>query len=155
MSNAAQRHALAISRAVADDDEATIKQILGTLNSTQMRALILELAARCGPSDTEAEIVTAAVVQASAIFGATAGDVLAGSQLREALDARHAACYASWLLGCSYSFIGRRLGRDHSTVMASVSKVGESPRLRAAAQRVARRLGWDRDLELPVGEEAS
>lgn len=152
--NAAQRHAVALTRAVADDDTRTTREILAALNHEQTRALILELARRAGPTDTDAERVLVALTHACGVFGTEAHEVLSGSRRPEDVDARMVACYVSWMLGCSYSLIGRQIGRDHSTVMSAVARVGEQPRLREVATRVATRLGWDRNLATPVGEPA-
>lgn len=137
--------AAALIEAVDNEDPAAVADVLTGLDTTTLHALTVVLAARCVPDTPEAEKVTQAVHRAAGALGTTASIVLSTSRQREAIDARGVACYVGYLLGMNYSAIGREIGRDHSTVMAAVSRVGQTPRLRKLATRIAENLGWDRE----------
>lgn len=137
--------AVALIEAVANEDQADVTAILTTMDTTELHALAIVLAARCIPDDSESELMTKAIARAAGAMATNATVVLSSSRRREAIDARAVACYVGYLLGISYSRVGREIGRDHSTVMHAVGRVGETPRLRGAAQRIAESLGWDRE----------
>ncbi|HKO27582.1 MAG TPA: helix-turn-helix domain-containing protein [Solirubrobacteraceae bacterium] len=128
------RYALHISATLADaarrGDSEAIRATLGRL-----------------PDDAQPEPIVGAVEHAARTFGVTVADIHSPSRRREKVDARAVACYAARLLGYSYVAIGRHVDRDHSTVMHAVSRVGETPRLRGIAERIAGPLGWDREAE--------
>jgi chromosomal replication initiation ATPase DnaA len=63
--------------------------------------------------------------------------------MREAVEARHIACYvACRMLGMGVAFMGRQIERDHSTVLYACRQVQSNPRLLNAAEDIGRRLGW-------------
>lgn len=134
-----------LAEAVADFDDETVADILGPLDRHDLEALIIGFAARQAPAGTNAERIHAAIVESARIFGTTPGAIHSRSRAPEDNDARAAACYAARLLSISYSEIGRQIGRDHSSVMHACGRVGTTPRLRKAAQRIASGLGWDRE----------
>lgn len=96
-------------------------------------------------AEPESDLIATVVERSCSAFGTTLDRLVAGARDRETVDARAVACYAAHLLGHKYSHIGRQIGRDHSTVMHAVGRVGETPRLRAIAQRIAGQFGWDRE----------
>ncbi|HKY58354.1 MAG TPA: helix-turn-helix domain-containing protein [Aeromicrobium sp.] len=126
---------------------AEIEAVLSPLTRDELYALAVVLADRVPATVTDAERIQRAVVLAARRFGTSPDMILSGSTKREDSDARATVCYAAHLLGMSYSFIGRQIGRDHSTVMYSVGRVGETPRLRVCAHDIATRLGWTREVE--------
>lgn len=132
--------------AVAAEDQAAVAEILTGLNRTELYALTIVLAGQQLPATTETEQMDKAIQLAANAFGCTTGVVLSASRRREALDARATAAYVGHLLGINYTRIGREIGRDHSTVISACSRVGETPRLRGLAHRIAEQLGWDREL---------
>jgi chromosomal replication initiation ATPase DnaA len=138
-------NAAALVEAVEADDQAAVAEILTTLDVPALHALAIVLAAQSVPETTEGELLRGAVAYAARSFGTTPATVLGSSRAREAVDARAVVAYVGWLLGVSYSRTGREIGRDHSTVMHAVGRVGETPRLRGIAQGIAERLGWDRE----------
>lgn len=99
------------------------------------------------PDAEQPEPIEAAIERSAQTFGVTVAAILSPSRVRENVDARAVVCYTARLLGYSYVAIGHKLDRDHSTIMHACSRVGESPRLRGIAQRMAEHLGWDRDAE--------
>ena len=86
-----------------------------------------------------------AVTASAARFNIDPKLIIEGNLRRDVIDARQVACYAAWLLGMTYVAIGNYFGQDHSTVINSRGRVGESPRLRTIATDIALELGWNRD----------
>lgn len=141
----AMPNAAALIDAVAGEDRAAVGEVLTTLTTTELHALAIVLAAQIVPATTEAEQMRKAVGHAAAAFGISASMALGSSRTREAIDARAVASYVGYLLGMSSVRIGKEIGRDHSTVLHARGRVGETPRLRGIAQRIAEGLGWDRE----------
>jgi hypothetical protein len=77
---------------------------------------------------------------AAEAFDTTPEAIRSHSRYRNTLDARVVTMAALRWSGHSASWIGRELGRDHSTVLSGVTRVGETPRLRSVAQRLATRV---------------
>lgn len=96
------------------------------------------------PHDPQAPI-REAVAAAAARFGVTPEAVLSPDRHREVVDARMVACYVARLHGMTLTSIGGYLGKDHTTVMNAAVCVGERPRLRRIALKIAAQTGWDRD----------
>lgn len=138
-------NATALIAAVANHDEAAVAEVLTTLDVGELHALAIVLASYQAPGSSEADLIRAGVTQAAQRFGIPEAHLRSSSRRQEALDARAVAMYVGWLLGISYSAIGREIGRDHSTVIHAVSRVGETPRLRGIAHNIAEMLGWDRE----------
>lgn len=135
MSSALTRRALRIATALTDaaarGDHAAIRRMLARLDGV--------------PTDGPGDLGDSVVRMAAGHFAVTVDDLRSPRQDREVLVARQVACYAGHLLGLSYTHIGRAVGRrHHTTVMNAVTRVGEAPRLRGAAETIAERLGWDR-----------
>lgn len=134
--------------AVEASDRDAIAKTLETLDRTELEALLVAIAARHTEAtrtvDTDSERLAAIMREAARIFGTSPEDIAGPSRFREVVDARAASCYAARLFDMSYSRIGRQIGRDHSSVMAACGRVGETPRLRRAAERIAVGLGWSR-----------
>lgn len=137
--------ATALIQAVSQRDQTAVLELLAEQDPTALHALAIVLADRCSPVDTNAAIVDAAITNAARAFGTTTTAVASGSKYREDVDSRAVACYVARLFGVSHSEIGRHIGRDHSTVMHAVSRVGETSHLRGVAMRLARQLGWERE----------
>lgn len=138
--------AAALVEAVAAGDQDGVAEVLLGRTNAELYALAIVLAGQQLPPEAETEQMSKAVYLTAAAFGTTTSVVLSESRRREALDARATAAYVGHLLGLTYSRIGAELGRDHSTVIHSCGRVGETPRLRGLAQRIAEQLGWDREL---------
>ena len=99
------------------------------------------------PDGDQPEPIDGAIERSARTFGVTVDAILSPNRRRENVDARAVVCYVARLLGYSYVAIGKRLDRDHSTVMHACGRVGEEARLRGIAQRMAAELGWDREAE--------
>jgi hypothetical protein len=99
------------------------------------------------PDGDQPEPIDGVIERSARTFGVTVADILSPSRVRANVDARAVVCYASRLLGYSFVAIGKRIDRDHSTVIHAYGRVGETPRLRGIAQRMAAELGWDREAE--------
>jgi hypothetical protein len=144
--------AAALAVAVADYDDTEIARILAGLERDQMDTLVVVLAGHvhldapllAHPPDAADATVNRAVVASARRFGVAVERIMSRDRHREVAEARQAAAYAARLSGLSYSAIGRGLALDHTTVMHACVRVGESPRLRRAATRVAVSLGWTR-----------
>lgn len=143
--------AAALTVAVDEEDRGEVAHLLQPLNTEQLYALAVVLAAHIDPDRPLVRYVAAATKKAARvsarIFDLDVEDVLSTSRRKEVLDARAVTYYAAYLLGDNYSQIGRVMDRDHSTVMSGYSRVATSPRLRHIAERVAGRLGWRREDE--------
>lgn len=140
--------AAALICAVADRDRAEIDRILLDPD-LDWRALCVVLAGHVS-EDTkfgeEAPLTLRRQVQvvlqlAAEAFDTTPDAIRSTSRYRNTLDARAVAMTALRWAGHSASWIGRELDRDHTTVAHAVGRVGEDPRLRAIAQRIAVRIG--------------
>lgn len=141
----ATRRADDLARAVALQDHDQAAEILAGLSASALRGLALELAGRLPDREADAaEQVTRVIEAASRLFGTAAHDVLSGSRRYEDATARAVACYALHrLYRMPATYIGRQIGRDHSSVLHSCGRVGEDARLRDAARRIAVGLGWE------------
>lgn len=144
--------AAALAVAVADEDATAIHNTLTALSTRELYALAVVLAAHVDADmplqrRTPAGDALEAARHAASAFGVDLADVMGTVRRREVLDARAVAYYAAYLVGQNYSQIGRSMGRDHTSVMHGCARVGENPRLRTLAHRVAERLGWDRAVE--------
>lgn len=139
--------AAALVCAVVDNDQDEVARILDGV--TDWHALVVVLAGHV-PDDSPISIVTEATAEqkAAVIVRATArrfrvsvARIQSRDRTREALDARAVAMAAMRYAGLSSPFIGRYLDRDHSTVLYSATRVGETPRLHRAAIAVADLVG--------------
>jgi hypothetical protein len=127
-----------------DRDAVFARYYLQSLPPEELIEVALFLAERFAPPaiGSDDALVSFAVKQVSRLFNVGASDIKSANRKRDVLDARQVTCYAAHLLGVSYSSIGRHLDLHHTTVMAACSRVGESSRLRQAAQNIARQGGW-------------
>lgn len=147
--------ALALVAAVADWDAPEVTRLTANLDRGQMHALAVVLAAHVDldrPITTDLpapltpnDLCARAIHIAAELYGVDADLITSHDRSRPALDARAVAMYATRLCGLSSPFIGARFNRDHSTVLHACGRVGETPRLRRAATRVAMQCGWSRD----------
>jgi hypothetical protein len=137
--------AVALTNAVYERDTDAIQRLLTPLRVDDLYALAVVLADRLPPTITDADRIRDAAEILGQRFGTERHGILSSSRRREDLDARACLMYVGHLLGMSYSAVGRQVSRDHSTVMHAIGRVGENPRLRAVAEQVAARLGWDRE----------
>ena len=135
-----------IIAALGDDDPDLAHYRLANLTDEQLRKVCIELAYRA-PNAFAVDTFGPILQAAASAFGVTVTDLTSDTRRHEPTAARHVACYAAHLLGLSYSHIGRRIGRDHSSVMNAVVRVGEKPHLRAVATRIAQAQGWTREVE--------
>lgn len=132
-------------QAVQDQDFGFVKYLLSEMSAKEARDAALHLASRVPVAEPDETGLDEILSAAATTFRVNRADILGQSRKHEILKARHVACYAAHLMGHSHSHIGREIGRDHSTVMSAVAKVGVTPVLRHAAERVARNAGWDRN----------
>lgn len=127
----ALRIATALTDAAARGDDETMQRILHQLNGD--------------PAPAGGETLATVLSMASSAFGTSPRDIKGDLRNRHILDARHVTFYAGYLLGFTYSGLGKALGKDHTTVMNGCSRVATTPRLRGVATTIAERLGWDRE----------
>lgn len=140
-----QRRVTRLVAAVAENDGVGVELILRDMSERSLRELAVALAAQVRYLDTDAEVIASILRRTAQRFGTMPGDLLSESRRAEDIEARAVASYAARLCGATYSFIGRQLGRDHTTVMHSCGRVGESHRLRLIAQQIAEEHGWSRE----------
>ena len=143
---------VAAALAVAVDEESAddVAALLTNLDTAELYALAVVLAAAVDPDKplvrtTVAGLTKQCARRAALAFHLDVTDVMGESRRREVLDARAVTYYAAHLAGDNYSQIGRVMQRDHSTVMHGVSRVAATRRLRIVAEGIAQRLGWDRE----------
>lgn len=151
--------ATAIVAAVRLGQQPRLTLILDQLGRADLYELIEHLAEKTDiraifgqpPLDTETELANRTLALAANRFGVTRDEILSKSRRTEATEARQVTCYALRLAGdLSYPRIGIHVGRDHTTVMHAIAKVGETARLRRIGNDIAQTLGWTR-----VGEEVA
>lgn len=139
--------AAALICAVADRDVLDVDRILNAPD-LDWRALCVVLAGHVR-DDTEIGDSAPLTVRrqrdlalhlAAEAFDTTAQGILAGARTRNVVDARAVAMAALRWTGQSASWIGREFGRDHSTVLHAVGRVGEDQRLRPIARTIADRI---------------
>lgn len=142
--------AAALSVAVDEENADDVAALLTNLDTRELYALAVVLAAAVDPDKPLVRSAVSAITKrcarrAAQLFVLDVADVMGASRQRDVLDARAVTYYAAHLAGDNYSQIGRVMNRDHSTVMAGVSRVATTPRLRTVAEGIAERLGWDRE----------
>lgn len=148
MSNLPQQ-AAALICAIADTDDRAARLTLHGLSKGDLRELAIWLARHVDPDRpfiprfSERTSATEDCVKlAAARFGTTVEIVKGPSRFREHIEPRHVAAYAARLCGASYPTIGRALGgRDHTTAINAVARVGENARLRAIGTQIADAVG--------------
>lgn len=144
--HAAVPTAAALVCAVADRLPGDVARILADI--TDWHALAVVLAANVDPDSelgrllpgrplTDDQVADEIVTQAALVFGTTVDELEGTSRYRNVLDARAVAMAACRLAGLSSPYIGRRLNKDHSTVLYAASRVGENARLQRIARRIA------------------
>lgn len=142
--------AAALVCAVADQDAHDIRDILTKLDTSELYALAVVLAANVSDDAplhnylatlTPEQQVDVAITRAAELFNTTGDHILAGDRHRHTTDARAVAMAACRLVGLSSPFIGTAFQRDHSTVLHAAGRVGEIPRLRHAAVAIADEIG--------------
>lgn len=140
-----------------------IEQILNGLTIEQLRdltitlALFTDTAALIGQSLSDPlEPVELAIRATANRFGVTPDEMQSDDRRRELAEARQVAAYiAHRLFGISSPDVGKMLHRDHSTVLYSCTRVGETPRLRRVALDIAQRVGWHRPGDDPTVTEVA
>lgn len=141
--------AAALVVAVSDRDPIEIGTLLGALERRDLAALCVQLAGHVNVdapfkvhSLTPHRTIELCITAAAEAYGLTPAALRSGSRRHEVIDARHVAAHAAHLCGASYSQTGRQLGgRDHSTIINAVSRVGTMPHLRRVAVQIADRVG--------------
>lgn len=151
--------AAALAVAVCDYDPDGVAEVLTTLQTAELHALAIALAANVD-LDKPLTITPEAVIDANdkttfralqltaEMFNIPIGAILSTSRRREHADARAVAMYVCRLAGMSSPNTGSYFNRDHSTVLHAWGRVGESARLRGLAHRVAIQCGWMRDADV-------
>ncbi|HET7407353.1 MAG TPA: helix-turn-helix domain-containing protein [Mycobacteriales bacterium] len=142
--------AAALAVAVDEENPDDVAALLTGLDRQELYALTVVLAAAVDPDKPLLRATVAAATKKVARRAATAfdidlDDVMGDSRRRDVLDARAVTYYAAHLAGDNYSQIGRVMNRDHSTVMTGCSRVAATARLRAVAEQIAARFGWERE----------
>lgn len=139
--------AAALVCAVADDDPQAVEVALAGV--TDWPALAVLLAANVDQDTPLRETVPISpegrarliLVAAAARFGVTVETIRGDDRHRPVLDARATAIAAMRYAGLSSPFIGRQVCRDHTTVLAAASRVGEDARLRPIALELTHVVG--------------
>jgi len=143
---AAEHVAGTLIEAVGARDQQAVHTLLRHLDPGSLHALAVVLADQVHQSTSlTPERLLVAVEIAAGRFHTTPGRVTSRSGRVEDQDARAVVAYAAWLLGYPQSVTGRAIRRDRSTVLAAISRVGATPRLRRVATGIASDLGWSRE----------
>lgn len=141
--------AAALACAVDDNNRDDVARILEPLDRQQLYALAIVLAAHLPtdePLSTTAgpdRICVAAIKAAAQAFDTTPEAILSNDRHRHVGDARAVAMTVARRAGVSSPVVGAHFGRDHSTVLHNASRVGETPRLRGAVDRIWHQLYAD------------
>jgi hypothetical protein len=130
--------------AVVEWDQAESHRILLGLNTDELRALAVILAASVDPdrplgvikAEETAGTVGRIVICVSDATGVDVQDIYSQDRSRYATDARHVACWVASALGMKSTHIGRAIHRDHSSVLNGVDRVTRTPNLLRVAQHV-------------------
>jgi chromosomal replication initiation ATPase DnaA len=76
-----------------------------------------------GSKDVKPKVTLALVVDAvSVVLGVNREGVLSQSRTRCQAEARQWVCYVLWRAGLSTASIGKKISRDHSTVLYSIHR---------------------------------
>lgn len=147
--------AAALTCAVADRDPVEVEELLAELDTRDLHALLVLLAAHVDPDKPFSPNLTGspiaqAVRLAAMRFRVPESRVLDRSRDQAATNARAVACYVARLAGMSSPAVGKHIGRDHSTVLNACARVGESAHLRQIAMEILEELG----LQSPRQREA-
>lgn len=143
------RQAAAFAALVAEKDQSAISYTLEQMSADQLRSLALALAAQVNAAETAAGEVpdvgpdglcAIAVASAAQAFGTTRDAVLSADRHRAVTDARAVAMTAARRGGLTLPAIARFFGKDHTTVMYSLTKVANNPRLEAICNRIVDQL---------------
>lgn len=143
------RQAAAFAALVAEDNQAAISYTLEQMSADQLRSLALALAAQVNAVETASGEVAdvgpdglcaIAVASAAQAFGTTRDAVLSADRHRAVTDARAVAMTAARRGGLTLPAIGAYFGKDHTTVMYSLTKVANNPRLEAVCNRIVDQL---------------
>jgi hypothetical protein len=143
------RQAAAFAALVAEDNQAAITYTLDQMNADQLRSLALALASQVNAAETaRGEVADVgpdglcaiAVASAAQAFGTTRDAVLSADRHRAVTDARAVAMTAARRGGLTLPAIGAYFGKDHTTVMYSLTKVANNPRLEGVCNRIVDQL---------------
>ncbi|GAA4127656.1 hypothetical protein GCM10022215_38350 [Nocardioides fonticola] len=143
------RQAAAFAALVAEDNQAALSYTLEQMSADQLRSLALALATQVnavGTANGEVADVgpdglcAIAVASAAQAFGTTRDAVLSTDRHRAVTDARAVAMTAARRGGLTLPAIGAFFNKDHTTVMYSLTKVANNPRLEAACNRIVDQL---------------
>jgi len=143
------RQAAAFAALVAEDYQRAISYTLEQMSADQLRSLALALATQVNAAEAASGEVAdvgpgglcaIAVASAAQAFGTTRDAVLSADRHRAVTDARAVAMTAARRGGLTLPAIGGYFGKDHTTVMYSLTKVANNPRLEAVCTRIVDQL---------------
>ena len=143
------RQAAAFAALVAEDNQTAISYTLEQMSADQLRSLALALATQVNAAETATGeiadvgpdgLCAIAVASAAQAFGTTRDAVLSADRHRAVTDARAVAMTAARRGGLTLPAIGAYFGKDHTTVMYSLTKVANNPRLEAVCNRIVDQL---------------
>ncbi|MBZ5735347.1 chromosomal replication initiator DnaA [Nocardioides sp. TRM66260-LWL] len=152
------RQAAAFVALVAEDNQAAISYTLEQMSADQLRSLALALATQVNAAETaNGEVADVgpdglcaiAVASAAQAFGTTRDAVLSTDRHRAVTDARAVAMTAVRRGGLTLPAIGAFFNKDHTTVIYSLTKVANNPRLEAVCNRIVDQL--DEHCAKPTG----
>lgn len=160
------RQAAAFAALVAEDNQAAITYTLEQMSADQLRSLALALATRVNAAETaNGEVADVgpdglcaiAVASAAQAFGTSRDAVLSADRHRAVTDARAVAMTAARRGGLTLPAIGVYFGKDHTTVMYSLTKVANNPRLEAVCNRIVDQLDehYARPTSIPAEDPAT
>lgn len=130
----------------SEDGEDLARYYLTQMSTKELHDLAIDLSQRVPALfSRDNEVLADIVTTAASMFGVDVKSICSGVRRREVVEARQVSCYAGHLHSLTYSHMGRRIGRDHTTVMAAVVRVRNTPRLRHIAEQIAGSFGWDRE----------
>jgi len=152
----------AFALAIAEADQAEIEAMLDTMGIAELRELAIQLARRISlpdpsgsgdsgdptatvqaqpPSDLGPDGICEFAVNAAAqAFGTTPAAILSADRHRNITDARAVAMTAAREGGMTLHGIGAVFVKNHTMVLYNQAKVSQSPRLRAAVDRIVAEL---------------
>lgn len=143
------KQAAAFAALVAEKNQAAISYTLEQMGADQLRSLAIALATQVNAAETaEGEVADVgpdglcaiAVASAAQAFGTTRDAVLSADRHRAVTDARAVAMTAARRGGLTLPAIGAFFSKDHTTVMYSLTKVANNPRLEAVCNRIVDQL---------------
>ena len=139
--------AAALACAIDDNDPDAVAAVLTPLSITDLYALAVVLAANIDvnspllPSYSAERATRQAVRHAALMYDVPPDEIHSPSRHRDVNTARMVAMTVVRLAGHSLPTVGQLFGRDHTTVLHAVRRTNADPRMKAAVNVIAARMG--------------